>query len=347
MTIERIYKPSKQVLESYILKGQPFIATGIVNEWNAYKMWSSNHDYLVKKLGDKEVPIREIGFNVGEWLGKTTTLKFSQFWKLWYKHFNSPDNGANETPQFYLASLPVHKYFKEIESDYNTPDIPKEQGKSANLWIGFKGQVTPLHHDWSSGDPGMDGLHAVVCGRKLFKLYDPSLNLKCFKRKSEWGLFHHAAVDDIENPNFDLFPEVKNAVGIDAVIEQGEMLFIPKLWWHHVRTLEPSISLNFWFQDLGSEFLKCYRYLGVMEHYLEAVYNMQVPPSKLKTLIQFFDPSKGQNISDEVVEEFKKNPIQFVSLPKFISSFSNAINKPIFKNYPNKERFRKKMTKKI
>ena len=44
------------------------------------------------------------------------------------------------------------------------------------------GQVTPIHHDWSAGDPGMDGLHVVVLGRKLFKLFDPLINVKCFKR---------------------------------------------------------------------------------------------------------------------------------------------------------------------
>jgi hypothetical protein len=57
------------------------------------------------------------------------------------------------------------------------------------------------------------------------------------------------------------FPEFfENAKYIEVELKVGEMLFIPKLWWHHVRTLENSIAVNFWFQHLGSEKLKLTKY---------------------------------------------------------------------------------------
>lgn len=59
----------------------------------------------------------------------------------------------------------------------------------------------------------------------------------------------------------DTFPEFfSQAKFLEIILKEGEMLFIPKLWWHHVRTVENSIAVNFWFQHLGSEKLKLNRY---------------------------------------------------------------------------------------
>ncbi|KAA0172388.1 hypothetical protein FNF28_00071 [Cafeteria roenbergensis] len=38
----------------------------------------------------------------------------------------------------------------------------------------------------------------------------------------------------------------QGATLLSAVVGPGEVLFIPKGWWHHVRSLTPSISLSFW-----------------------------------------------------------------------------------------------------
>ncbi len=33
----------------------------------------------------------------------------------------------------------------------------------------------------------------------------------------------------------------------DRVLEPGQMLFIPRRWWHYVRALDDSISVSCWF----------------------------------------------------------------------------------------------------
>lgn len=79
------------------------------------------------------------------------------------------------------------------------------------------------------------------------------------ERKREWGHFHQAQVD-IDNPDFTQFPEYSQATCIDVELTSGDILFIPKLWWHYVRTIENSIAVNFWFQHIGSEVLKLNRF---------------------------------------------------------------------------------------
>ena len=52
---------------------------------------------------------------------------------------------------------------------------------------------------------------------------------------------------DLANLNLELHPKVKKATLYAATMEPGDMLFIPKGWWHDIRSLTPSISLNHWF----------------------------------------------------------------------------------------------------
>ncbi|KAK5580310.1 hypothetical protein RB653_000326 [Dictyostelium firmibasis] len=371
MNIDRINKPTREQYEEYILKNQPFIITGVVNNWISFEKWipsqNIDNDYFLSIL-DKDVPVREIGIEVGEWLGKTKNINFSLFWKKWREHYfncknennkniennNNNNNNNNKEPRYYLASLPIQTYFKELIDDFEIPEIPKEQNKIGNLWIGFKDQITPLHHDWSSGDPGMDGLHAIIIGKKLFKLFDPILNVNCFKRKKEWGHFHQSEFD-FDNPDFKEFPEAKNYKMIEIELNQGEMLFIPKLWWHHVKTLEPSISINFWFQHIGSELLKCNLLWCHMEQYLNAVLQMdttKISNDKFKKIINFLTNDSrhngdGGDGGDGDIQQYKDDPLKLIQLPKFINSFSNAVNNPIFKNHPKKDQFKFEITEKV
>jgi ribosomal protein L16 Arg81 hydroxylase len=53
----------------------------------------------------------------------------------------------------------------------------------------------------------------------------------------------YAAID-ADKPDLRRFPEWSDARVIDVVVEPGEALFIPVGWWHHVRSLDVSISLS-------------------------------------------------------------------------------------------------------
>jgi hypothetical protein len=124
-------------------------------------------------------------------------------------------------------------------------------------------------------------------------------------RKDIWGRFHQAIVDIGGLPNADDYPQYKDAKYIEIELKEGEILFIPKLWWHHVETIEPSISVNFWFQHLGSEKLKLSRHWGVIEQYLTSVENMDISLEKMRNVLQFFGYKK---LSDEQVQSYMKDP---------------------------------------
>jgi len=53
---------------------------------------------------------------------------------------------------------------------------------------------------------------------------------------------------DIFNPALDLFPTFGQLQGFDAVVNPGDVLYIPSYWFHHVVSLDESVSVTFWFK---------------------------------------------------------------------------------------------------
>ncbi|PRP73186.1 hypothetical protein PROFUN_03500 [Planoprotostelium fungivorum] len=321
--LERIEAPSVEVLESFIIQSKPFVLTGVVDRWPAYTLWR-DPEYLISKIGsDTMVPLRthfmrahqrqkeslndENKRKNEEWLGECQQVSMRTFMNHWmeYKEWTQEKDVMEQF--YYLASLPINKHFPSLTDDFEVPHHPRSQKKSGNLWIGNKGQITPVHYDYSTGDPGMDGLHAVVVGRKTFKLFDPQYNANFIPTKKFWGKFHQAVVDadglpdPVENPSY------ARCRYIEVDLREGELLFIPKLWWHHVTTTEPSVSINFWFQHAKSESLKLTHHWCVIERLLDSTSHMIITHDKMKNLLEYYG---YRNVTREEIEEYVKHPVK-------------------------------------
>lgn len=44
----------------------------------------------------------------------------------------------------------------------------------------------------------------------------------------------------------DRFPDFEKGDYVEGILSEGQCLFIPKGWWHYVRSLSPSFSVSFW-----------------------------------------------------------------------------------------------------
>jgi hypothetical protein len=101
------------------------------------------------------------------------------------------------------------------------------------FWCGPAGTVTPLHHDT------MNILLAQVVGRKLVTLI-PSCETHLVY--NDVGVYSRV---DCEAPDYDRFPLFRRASRAQVMLEPGQVLFIPVGWWHHVRSLDISMSVSF------------------------------------------------------------------------------------------------------
>lgn len=105
--------------------------------------------------------------------------------------------------------------------------------KSTYLWFGPAQTVTPLHHDT------MNVLLCQVFGRKRVQLVQPD--------ETPW-LYNNVGVFsevEMEAPDLRRYPLFRHVSPIEVILHPGEMLFIPVGWWHHVRSLDMSISVSF------------------------------------------------------------------------------------------------------
>lgn len=78
-------------------------------------------------------------------------------------------------------------------------------------------------------------------------LYPPSeaLNLYLDGDKSE--------IVDIDNPDYERYPNFKSVRKFECILEEGDVIFIPGLWFHNITALEYSISVNVFWKNLSAD----------------------------------------------------------------------------------------------
>jgi lysine-specific demethylase 8 len=120
--------------------------------------------------------------------------------------------------------------------------------RTAKLWISAAGTVSGMHRDLA------DNLHAQVSGRKRFTLVAPQQSALLYPNGILDGVPNGCRVD-VEAPDLRRFPKLRDVRMLVADLEPGDAIYIPRRWWHQVRTLDLSISVNYWWASGGRRLL--------------------------------------------------------------------------------------------
>jgi hypothetical protein len=114
------------------------------------------------------------------------------------------------------------------------------------LWIGNRA-VTALHHDI------MSNIAVVMAGRRQFMLIPPEQTPNLYTGPMEFTpAGTPVSLVDPEHPDLGRFPLFEHAVGTiqTAELGPGDAIYIPYMWWHQVRALDPLSALaNFWWTE--------------------------------------------------------------------------------------------------
>ena len=227
LQIPRFKGLSKKEFKIHFLeKKQPVILEGEALHWKAYKKWSFD---FFRNMG-KDV---SVDFKIGNVMQYEPTK--TQFSLQDFIHYMERDNQNKE--KIYLSVFELFKAFPKLESDIDTSLF-----RSKNIfwklgWIDPKGTVTGLHRDF------MDNIFIQLRGRKHFYLMAPNQSDLLYQsKKYDPGI--NCSLVDLENYDPDTYPLFEYAVVFEANINPGDLLFIPKGWWHHVKSLDNSISIN-------------------------------------------------------------------------------------------------------
>ncbi|BAZ20869.1 transcription factor jumonji jmjC domain protein [Kalymmatonema gypsitolerans NIES-4073] len=247
--ITRIHNPSKQEFLNLWKQGQAFIINGVANQWDAYKKWSN--DYLISTCGDNLVPVE--AYN--QTFFQNSNFDYDNFHHL--KEMKLKDyldvvngNQKDDNISYYMAQLDFNKYFPELIKDILPPKYFTKNLKIMYFFFGFSNKkstsTTYLHFD------DVHNIFAQIRGRKKFILYPPSNYLSFYPpigdngSSSAWTTVAWSKVNPAK-PDLESYPKFPWQDKIEVILEAGEILYIPPLWWHHVTAIEENISLTFWY----------------------------------------------------------------------------------------------------
>lgn len=209
--------------------------------------------YLREKGGALEVKVHVSTESKMDFLHKNfvyKTLPFNEFVKRASEKKHS-EFFLCEDESYYLRSLgedvrkepaDINKQFPVLAADFRIPQFFEPECFFSSVFrISSCGLQLWTHYDV------MDNLLAQVTGTKRVVLYSPqdALHLYMSGDKSE--------VLDIDFPDLEKFPEFIKAKRLECVLQPGDLLFIPALWFHNTRALEFGVGVNVFWRHLEAE----------------------------------------------------------------------------------------------
>ena len=201
-----------------------------IGDWEPSK-WSL--EYLKCIFKEEEVTVKIGQTYSGGNVPKESDCKFEK-WKfmefLTHLECFKDDNIFYYAGYHHLSSF--QKVSEHLNFNWSWAGLPQQTANKSTIWLGSKGSFTPCHKD-SYGC----NLHAQIFGSKEWLLWPPDTDLSATRIPyEESSVFSNC---DVLNPDI-----VSSALRI--VVKAGEVLFIPKHWWHLARTCELSFSINTW-----------------------------------------------------------------------------------------------------
>ena len=149
-------------------------------------------------------------------------------------------------PTIYIGSTLIDLYLpgmrKENDLGFGALGIDAPPA----IWIGNR-TVASCHYD------APNNIACVAVGRRRFTIFPPDQVDNLYPGPLELNPGGQAvSLVDFSNPDFERFPRFRDALGAgySALLEPGDAIFVPSMWWHHVEGLSPFNTLvNYWWSS--------------------------------------------------------------------------------------------------
>ncbi|KAK1834138.1 hypothetical protein QBC39DRAFT_344331 [Podospora conica] len=173
--------------------------------------------------------------------------------------FNLQSPPSHRLQQLYIAQAPLDSLPPQLQQDVPTPRLVKEAGKgdvyNSSIWMGLEPTYTPWHRDPNPN------LFCQLHSSKVVRLMPPRRGEQLFlQARSQLGRVRGSRIRGEE-----MMQGEERQVLLDAVwgekapdemrevrLNQGDSLFIPKGWWHSLRSGGTNgglnASVNWWFR---------------------------------------------------------------------------------------------------
>ncbi|XP_073401388.1 HSPB1-associated protein 1 isoform X2 [Dendrobates tinctorius] len=122
--------------------------------------------------------------------------------------------------------------------------FPGRDGRDSTLWIGSRGANTPCHID-SYGC----NLVLQVQGRKKWHLFPPEDTACLYPTRIPYEESSVFSKVNVVNPDRQRHPAFSRARPHVVTLHPGQVLVVPRRWWHYVESVDDvTVSVNTWLE---------------------------------------------------------------------------------------------------
>ncbi|WP_407313562.1 cupin-like domain-containing protein [Pseudomonas sp. nanlin1] len=238
----------KEFTVNHRLKGIPVVISQGLRDWPLFSMSRDSVQEIFSNLQG----ITRHGAYVDKAFSTEREFRVSSISEFIANIDDMPRKSSDELPAYMGNNILPERLIEFIKfpnffdrSLYHTP----------RFWLGPEGTLTPLHRD------DVDNIFAQVWGEKSVLLAAPHNReaLGCWSTSLNGGLegcdFKPTA------PDYTAFPKAEQVLFIEVNLKPGDILFLPEGWFHEIKSLTSSLSINFWVKSMRtlSEQLKSER----------------------------------------------------------------------------------------
>ena len=260
VSVTRLPSPAAGFAEACAKRGVPVVLrNSVVSEWKASGLWTP--DYLLSKVKSLSGVYENSNRWFGPYFDKTKPLTSSAVRLNNYK----TDLSLSSSEFFQRIQNPVKGRYLYFTGGIEQMGVWAEEHiqpldellrlnpsrSSVNVWIGQPHVVAHCHYD------GYHNFYTQLYGTKKFTLFRPT----------NWpGLYpypflhpsHAQAQVNVSNreESHQLYPLVRSVEAVEVILEPGDLLYMPPLWFHHVESMEVSISVNVWTDSKQTELVE-------------------------------------------------------------------------------------------
>ena len=205
-------------IEQYRDPQLPVVMTKLSADWKATREW--NLDYISNVAGENIVPVYSSQPAAGKDHQHQATIKLRLA-----DYFKMLQHDERDLRMFFYNIL---RYAPKLLDDFSYPKIGLKLFKRLPvLFVGGRGAKVQMHYD-------IDLANLLLChfgGTKHVLLIPPEQTKYVYKVPYSFSALHAV---DLTKPDFERFPALRKINAWVAVLQHGDVLYIPSGYWHYI-----------------------------------------------------------------------------------------------------------------
>jgi len=212
--------------KEYLEPRTPVILVDLMDHWPARTKWTM--EFFKQEYGGLMVPV--FSDNVSkpgkQYMAPDKVIPFREF-------LESIEQGPTNIRMFLFN---IFKHAPELCNDFNMPTIMDGFIRDFPfMFFGGEGSRVALHYDIDLSHVFLNQFH----GRKRVVLFPPEQSKNIYQHP-----FTVASYIDVNQPDYQRFPALRQVQGYEAMLHPGETLFMPSGYWHYIEYTDGGYSIS-------------------------------------------------------------------------------------------------------